>query len=318
MKAFFIETTTSEVPNHRRSFLSLPGTQAIAYIYMHISSKKGWAKGPALDEEIWRAALEYNPDIIVYIGACGGNTPSPYLFERLRSHVAPTVHFCSDAADDPWWPFLEEYERANSFSLQVALDGVREWPLKDKGLSALTPLDPACFPAVPLPHGRRDIAFGFAGNGGSKARINHNSDIRRRLIDEMREFGLQVRIREGDAETYPEFSSFLGRCRMVPNFGHTGSRRHMHVKGRVIETGLAGAMLLEQRGSPTSTWFKRGVEFLEYETGEDARQLVRFFRDAHAETQAMGERLRARIFAEHGPRQFWDRIFDRISLQVPA
>jgi hypothetical protein len=316
VKAFFIETTTNEVPNHRESFATLPGNEAIAYTYMHIAREKGWAKGPALDEEIWRAALEYGPDIIVYIGACGGNTPSPYLFERLRAHVAPTVHLCSDAGDDPWWPLLIEYERANSFSLQVALDGARNWPLADSQLTALTVINTSRFPSTIKPHSEREVVFGFAGNVTHRnPKMAHPSGSRFSMVEKLAEAGLQYRRREVGNNTYQGFVDFMVNCRMVINFPRTGTGRFMHVKGRVIETGLAGGLLLERRGSPTGTWFQRGVDFLEYETLGDACEIVKFFRDCPEATQAMGARLRAKVLSEHRPEKFWGRIFDRIGVK---
>jgi hypothetical protein len=317
VRGFFLITPTSETHKHYQSFACLPGAEVGYYVYNHRVGQG--IIGAALDSEIREAAVRFRPDFIVYVGACGGNTPSAELFKRLREEIAPTVHFCSDAADDPWWPLLVDYERAGAFSLQVALDGVRDWPLRDTGLSALTPIDPNFYAAVPAPHAERPIVLGFAGQIGARRKRRHNPDVDPRLVlvEQLQQHGLQIRLRSGGPENYREVAEFLGRCRMVPNFAHTGSRRHTHVKGRVVETGLAGATLIEPRDSPTRTWFEPEVEFLEYGSIEEAITIVERLRGRPEETEAMGARLRVRLLREHGLGAFWGRIFDRIGLANP-
>ena len=319
VRGFFIITTTSETHKHYQSFASLPGNEIGVYVYNH---RLGHGiVGAALDEDIRAAAARFRPDFVVYVGACGGNVPSPESFRSLREEIAPTIHFCSDAADDPWWPLLEVYERKESFSLQVALDGVLPPPIAESGLAALTPIDLAFYDTGILPHMKRDIAIGFAGNVGQrrkkKGRIL-SVDPRLEFAEYLQGHGLQVRLRVGGPENYHEVAQFLCHCRMVPNFAQTGSRRHLHVKGRVIEAGLAGATLIEPRGSPTVRWFKPGVDYLEWGNVEEAAAHADRLRGRPEETEAMGARLRARVIAEHSPAAFWRRIFDRLGLVADA
>jgi len=152
VRAFFITTSTNETHKHHESFASIPGNEIGCYVYNYrLKPKAELVAG--LDAEVYAAAKAFSPDLIVYIGACGGNTPSIEGFKRLRE-IAPTVHFCSDAADDPWWPWLLAYDKAGSFDLQVALDGTHDWPLANTQLTALTVVDPARFPP-PMPHEAR-------------------------------------------------------------------------------------------------------------------------------------------------------------------
>lgn len=92
----------------------------------------------------------------------------------------------------------------------------------------------------------------------------------------------------------------------------------MQVKGRVIESGLAGACLLENKGAPTDGWFTPGVEYLEYGDQFEAEQIIRRLENEPAETQAIGDALRRRILAEHTPKHFWSTIFKRIGFEVPT
>ena len=140
MKAFFIITRTNEMHKHYESFACL-GHEYTTYVYSHPKGVQGWPQGEKLDADVTAAAKAANPDLIVYIGACQSNTPSIQCFKNLKEQVAPTVHFCSDAEDAPWWPELIAYDKAGCFSVQVALDGSSSWPLKDTQLTELTPID---------------------------------------------------------------------------------------------------------------------------------------------------------------------------------
>src|SRR5712692_6575402 len=54
------------------------------------------------------AAEFINPDFIVYIGHIDSARPKllPHILRHL-GNVAPLIHMCNDAADEPWWEWLE-------------------------------------------------------------------------------------------------------------------------------------------------------------------------------------------------------------------
>ena len=218
---------------------------------------------------------------------------------------------------------MVKYDKAQSFSVQVAIDGNKNWPLADTQITALTPVSDKYYPAQPIAHVDRPIPFGFAGNvGGVNARDKQGRlGGRRPLVAAMMQFGLKIRDRDkgtGDlraaAASYKGCADYLSSCRITPNFAMTGSYDRMHVKGRVVEVGLAGGCLLEMKGSPTPDWFEKGVDYLEWDTIEDARNIVKRLKDAPEETQAIGERLRKKVMENHSPARFWERIFDRIGM----
>ena len=97
----------------------------------------------------------------------------------------------------------------------------------------------------------------------------------------MAQFGLQFRQRtpcNGDmarsVSSYKEAAQYMANVRIMPNFAQTGSYERMHVKGRVIEAGLAGCLLLEQADSPTRDWFEAGVDYLPYQSMGQAKEIV--------------------------------------------
>lgn len=321
MKALFITTETNETPKYPESFASVNGNE-VKHVIFHHRGVPGALGGSALDNMLLDEAKAYKPEIIIYLGACGGNIPSIPTFCKLNNNFAPTVLMCSDAADvvSPWTYLLSQYDKAKAFSCVVAIDGNRNWEFSDRHLTLLTPIDPRRYPSPPIPHKNRGIPFGFAGNVGSfKAMKNGKPAGRRMLIAQMQTFGLQTRQRDDSfdaskphSESYQECVNFMANTRVMPNFCETGSYERTHVKGRVVEAGLAGTMLLEQVGSPADQWFEKGVDYIEY---RDTRQVKSFIKSLIAnpdETEGFGMRLRAKVMAEHTPEKFWGKVIGRV------
>lgn len=323
MKAFFITTETNETPKYPESLASINGNKVRHHIFDHRTRQKTDFTQLALHNQLWASAKKYEPEVVVYLGACGGNIPSPQFLAKMNAEIAPTVLMCSDAGDEvsPWWPLIREYDKEKSFSVIVGIDGNRNWEFSDQHITLLTPIDPNRYPSPPIPHAKREMVFGFAGNMGSVSATRNGLPAgRRTLIDKMMLFGLQCRQRDDTydqtkphSQSYQAACDFMADTRMMPNFCETGSYQRTHVKGRVVEAGLAGTMLLEQVGSPADQWFEKGADYLEFKDVEDCRKIVERYQDHPEETQAFGFRLRDKIMKDHTPDKFWGRVFERIS-----
>jgi len=299
VKIVFLSTSSNETRKYADSFA------ALGHRYDWIVYDVPEYNEAALARNI--AARE--PAMIVYIGSRWGPQVSTAALAHLNGNVAPTVHFCSDAADPPWHDKLSEYHYAGSFRLQVAIDGNPKWPNSTVGMTALTPIDPANFSGG-LPHLERPIMCGFAGNAGS------NGSARRFIISEMMlHKTLDVRLRIDRPDSYAEMCKYIESCRMTLNMPWTGSGQTMHVKGRVVETGLAGGCLIEFWNSPANLWFTPGEDYLEFSSPEEAIQIVQLMRERPDLTEAMGKRLREKVLAEHTPLKFWTKICERIGVK---
>lgn len=303
MKALFLLTGTNETVKYADSLGGLG--HEIDHLRYDL---------PGLsDEKLYAQIKEKAPDLVVYIGSRWGKTPSTSILSCIANRVAPSVHICSDAADPPWHDMLRDYHNTGAFTLQVAIDGSHKWPLAGVGMTALTPVQEQAF-GEPMPHEKRNVICGYAGNPGAGTgnRTAMLSDLlARRVID-------QLHIRSNLPHTNEMYNRFLGHCRMSVNIAWTGTEAGTHVKGRVLESALAGALLLETRGSPTSYWFRPGLDYLEYGTGEEAEDIVRRLANDPEASQAMALSLRNRVLQEHSPAQFWGRIFDRVGLKVAS
>ncbi len=305
MKSLFLITGTSEVPKYADSLRNL-NLGEVGLLQYDLADRS--------DQLLYSKIKEFAPDFVVYIGSVWGKIPSIAALAHITNHIAPMIHLCSDAADPPWHNLLRDYNNAGAFTLQVAIDGSHKWPHSERHMTALTPVDPLLFPSVLKPHRERAVACGYAGNQGSGPASQRTiilcEILKHRLLD--------LRIRSSLPYTYEAFCEYLATLRMSLNIAYTGTEATTHVKGRVLEAGLAGACLLETKGSPASYWFRPGLDYLEYGSAEEAIGIIRRLTQEPEATQAMGESLRRRVLDQHSPSQFWQRIFDRIGLKLQA
>lgn len=302
MRSTWLITGTNELQKYVQSLANL-GVETTSVIYD--------APGTP-DSLIVSKVKETKPDLIVYIGSRWGQQPSFACLTKL-AQMCPSIHLCSDAADRPWHDHLRDYDTHGCFTLQVAIDGNDKWPGAERGITCLTPVDPALFPR-PKPHAQRGIVCGYAGNPGA----GPGSVRTAVLVELLKAKVIDMRARTNLPYTYESFCDFLANCRMSLNVAYSGSEKALQVKGRVLESALAGALLLESRGSPTSRWFKPGVEYLEYGTPEEVVGIIRRLEREPELTQQMGEALRKRVLEEHHPRVFWTKIYDKLGLCLPS
>lgn len=291
MKTLFLTTSTPDTIKLIHSFVSIhPDTRVVQY--------DQWGL------DLVQIAKETNPEFIIYIGAIGkfhNDLPVPIAATLKQiGEVAPSVHICSDAADPPWWPYLEEYHEIGAFKLQVSIDGVHDSPMSRFGMVALTPVDPR-FPYVSWKD--RIYTCGFAGGGG----------FRQPMLQQLKSKGLLTWFNEAGYVDYNLFYQFYPYCRLVINDARTGSGARHHVKGRFVEAALAGAIPIETRGAPARNWFTPGVEYLEYGSIDEAEQIIFQATADPTKYEDMAERLRSKMMAEHSGPVFWNRVLTRMN-----
>lgn len=300
MKALFLLTGSSEVLKYAQGFENLKFGEVVHMRYDE----------PGRSEQmLYDRVKDAKPDLIVYVGSRWGLIPSIATLAQINSKVAPMVHFCSDAADYPWHDLLREYHDKGCFSLQVNIDGSSKWPGATTGLTLLTPVDPSHFPAVISDHKDRSVACGFAGNTGGGP-VSRRTMILTELLEKR---AIDMRVRSPLPFTYEGYCDYLTHCRISLNIAYSGSEQTMQVKGRVVESAIAGCCVLETKGSPTSEWFEPGVDYLEYESSGQAVAIINSL--TVEETQGFADRLRAKVVDKHLPRMFWSTVMNRIGVK---
>ena len=252
------------------------------------------------DRAILDAADQCGPDLILYTGRPSGpHKPARDTLKRLRKQ-SPTVLIVHDATDKDWIPVLKEYRQHETFTVTVNIDGNDSWSKGPKDFTALTPIDPRFYPA-PVPLDARPVLFGFAGGYASPSRAK----IINYLIEKA---GLVVPRRNETYGSYQAFADFMMSCRVVLNVPFSGHDTGNQVKGRVIETGLARACLLEQGDSPAYQWFNRG--FVPYQNEIDAAKAVPMLLESIKATQLCADKLHEAVKA-HAPAHFWKQVIER-------
>ena len=241
------------------------------------------------DEGMVDQLKEYAPDVVFYIGSARlpGN-PRPSVLAEIR-HLFPHIHICFDGADSPWWEILLQYKQARCFDLQVNIDG-GSCPTAD--LVTLPPMDPRPYVLPDVQKIRRAGFAGFTANTYRGTVINPL--IQKRLVE------LRHRKAGYRNSDYQEFAQWLCETRITVNTALTGTNLRRHVKGRIIEVGLAAVCVLEDGASPTKIWFKPGEEFLPWSHPTEIEYMLRNISDAEAER--IGRNLQSAIREKYSAR----------------
>ncbi len=290
MKSLFITTKTNETTNHVKAWESAFGEAAHFRFDHNAGIRNDWQFGEVV--------VQHKPDVVFYIGAnqAPGN-PRPDTLRALRA-FAPTVLLCSDAADTPWHPVLNQYRKQECFDLLVSIDGSRT-PYVD--FSTLTPVAPEPFTGTDMP---RDIRCGFSGTVG---RWNARSET----INALEWFGNLTVRKRSPLDGYDDHAHFMSQCRMILNISYTGSQLTHHIKGRVLEAGWAGCALLEYIGSPIAEWFPEDCYF----TWRDAKEAAGLIRDLDETTiERVAKRLSEEVRERYSPRLIYGQILEKLGI----
>lgn len=261
--------------------------------------------------ELVDLALSLRPDVIIYIGAIEQSAhckpvPTVETLLRLRD-CAPSVHLCGDASDRPWWDWLLKYDAAGCFSAQVSMDGNNETPISQfaNGLVLLSPMDVR--PFHPKSWNERTTKLGLVGGQGHSRRQALIMDLQRREILTFTD--------HNHGASYERMAELMCTTKVTLNSPFNGTGDRTHVKGRVIEAGLAGCCLFEGAESPTANWFTPGQDYLEYQNNEHVIQLINETSDEQLCT--MAQRFHGRVMAEHHPQVFWAKVLAKAGVSCP-
>lgn len=299
MKIYVLRTYTIDCNNKVRS-LSCIGHQLKVAEYDNRPHER--------HSELIEEAREFRPQVIVYIGAIEQYHGKPCIqidnMKRLRD-IAPTIHLCGDASDSPWWPLLEDFDRNDCFAAQVNIDGNHESPIERfrNGLTLLTPIDVTPFKWKDWQTRK------FVGTSG-----NSGGDHRVRLMNRMFEYPGFEWLRTNDAISYDAMADYMCGLKIIVNSPQNGSQTGFHVKGRVVETGFAGACLLEAEDSPTKAWFKPNVDYLTYKDFDHAASVLDWAKQNDDLVCDMATEFHHRCWNLHHPQVFWDKVFVKAGL----
>ncbi len=294
MRTVVLKTYTSDTEIYWKTLETILGYEVHQIQYDHLLHSR--------HNEVIEQTKAINPELIVFIGAVESSHGRPILqldnLCRLRE-IAPTIHMCGDAGDYPWWPILDEYDKAKCFSVQVSIDGNRDSPINyfDNGIVKLVPVDPTKF-LYPKLWNEKNTFIGLTGNHGHGERGGMMDYLKSRS-DCQYVFGVD----------YPALVNFMMDCKIIVNCPMTGSAKTDHVKARVTETGWARACLFERTNRYTASWFDPGIDYVEYEDVRDLASKLDWASSNLDKACDMAYSFRNRIVAEHHPVIFWRDVF---------
>ena len=250
------------------------------------------------DADILRRAEAASPDVIFYVGGCGGPMQLPTIATlQALKEMAPSINLIFDGIEEAWHPLIVEYKQHKCFNLQVTIDGCPDAPVD---LVTTAPVDTRLFEGESPP---KDIFCGISGNIG---RGDKRSGIVNPLI---REGLLTMRRRDVVGDGFPEHVAFMRRCQMIINTSYTGSGKRHHVKQRVFETGFAGAALLECAMAPTHHWIPPSY-FFTYKNTRDAMDIIRGLDPNEVAEKA--QMLQQHVRSHYMPQQVYGAMLDRL------
>lgn len=354
MKILWLSTSTNNTTTVVDSLLYLNQHQVVVFHYdrlWHEQCAQAIAQNPTvrellqagqfhlprervgMDDQMIATARDMAPDLILYTSAWEGDFVPLNSTLCALNEIAPTVHFCYDGSDPPWWPQMQQFEKDGCFRLTVNIDGGHVWPGgKDwrydrwntgpiqaasplppikNGLTLLTPLDPRAFDGVQVPFNVRPFSVGYAGNAGGWIR----NALVQRLQHELK--GLfAFKQRDDNLGSYNHYCTFLRHCRVSISVPFTGSNATYHVKGRVLESGYAGACLLEWKNDATRAWFTPRFDFEEYESVEECCEMAQWLSGHPRRCEEIATNLHRRVTTEHSPKAFWSAVFSKLGLPV--
>ena len=251
----------------------------------------------------------FGADFVVMLGQNDdnrGNVPPVHILHEImcKRH---SVHICCDGSEEIWWAQLESYKENVPFSLHVNIDGVSNGFFKNNGMTTLCPIDDE--PFQPRPWLSRSIRLGFCGGWGDPG-THPRSD----QVHELLRCGVLHAIKRPYAD-YDQYRKFMCDMRIAWNQALTGTGDRMHVKARVVEAALGGALLLENVKAPTSNYFEPGEDYLLYENLDDVPRIAGWVDANPTEAATMAIRMRAKVRMYHSARPFWNKVFAHIGMQ---
>ena len=167
--------------------------------------------------------------------------------------------------------------------------------------------------------GDRPIDVGFVG------RISAHYQGRAQILQGLKDAGIRVEVRsvdDGTRLTIEEMGAFLRSCKIVINFSSTavisawelndrepGEIPEVdHVKGRVFEAIACGALLLESRNIPTTTYFTPDEHYAEFSGLKELVEKVRYFLANDDRRQRISSAGHQRFLERYTGRHFWEKV----------
>ena len=286
------------------------------YAVSALFTDETYLAGESVDQALVDRVAEDPPDLIfLTLLPEYPINPSPVALDLVKiKRGVPLAAMYWDTALPKQVEFADGY--SDIVDVNVAIDCYTVYPAvsraPEKWLPLWTPQDPRIFFADAR---ARDIDVAFVGS------VDTYPD-RRDALAYLEANGVSVckhgGIREGGL-TIDGYADLLRRTRISLNFSKLFGRYGNHqFKGRVLESMLCGALVLEPNNRQTPRWFRAGVEYDTFGSSDELLEKIARYRDDEAARAAIADRGRRKAAETLSAKTFWDAIFDRLAENRPS
>jgi len=256
-------------------------------------------------ERLAQCLAQTRPQVVVFDGNYIPNsrTIDAEALERLRRSLGfKLVIMIPDCYDPCPFDFLGYWHRVADLSIIFHRSTRYLRALPDQSKVLLCPALPFHEPTF-VPGEIRDIDLSYSGS---------DTRQRRMFVDTAAGAGLRTeciihdRTRE-KAPTIEGFARLLGRSKLVFNNGWLNCNDSI-ITGRVAETVLAGAVLIQEIGAPLDDYL---VPFVHYIPVANLAQFVAYCRvlvEDQARRDAIARNAREFWLEHYASRRFWQRV----------
>lgn len=299
MRLLYLRTNTMQCEPHIASVLEL-GVEVIVFDYFvqHAHAK------------ILNIFNAIKPTHVIVLGGATDHLQAATLIELKRS--AKVIYLCPEASHPDWKAHLDKL--SVGIDLIVNLDGNYDWDPERKHHTTLAIYGTKAYGGSMQPGSWKDrpVDVGFCGGLGS---LNSS---RKRLIDYLiKEDRLTIFPFIETNGTYQQYADFMRSCKIIVNAAGSSDDRSKHVKGRVLEAGLAICCLLEEEGSPINQWFKDG-SYYTFSSPEDCKEKIDYLLSIKAKSwhedspfkRALS--LCKEVYTTYSPKKMWKEIFEKV------
>ncbi|MDD9915048.1 MAG: glycosyltransferase [Rhodospirillaceae bacterium] len=271
------------------------------------------AAGHPVDQAILDAVAASPPDLL-YLTPLPGHpiNPKPKTLQLVRmKYGVPVCAMYWDSALPGQVKFADQFGDAVDFN--IAIDCYTVYPQvstrPDAYLPLWTPQDPRVFYRDDTP---RDIGLSFIGSTARYA-------DREGALAGLAQAGIAVTKSGGQREqrlSIEDYAAMLRRSKVTLNFSKVFAPEvpSHQFKGRVLESMLCGALLLEPNNLQTQRWFTAGVEYDTFGTMEELVEKATFYLENEQERLAMTQRAAAKAETALSAHAFWTAVFARANL----
>lgn len=289
MRILYLRTNTMQCEPHIASVLEL-GVEVIVFDYFVDNAH----------EKILNIANCIHPTHVIVLGGATDHLELRTLLELKKT--SKVILLVPEASHPDWKAYLDKLE--NGTDLIVNLDGNYDWDPERKHHTTL-----AIYGQQPYWHIQhlKDIDVGFCGGPGAPG------TMRQRLIDYLKEQNsITVFPFIEEPGTYQQYADFMKKCKIIVNAAGSSGDKSKHVKGRVIEAGLARCCLLEEVGSPIDQWFSKRSYFTFSSPENCKEQIDRLLVHDQSSSLYAAAILNEEVYTKYNPRKMWKEIFDKI------